>query len=132
MLKINVSCLNSLRNQEFPDALASIFTVLESDVIVEEYVIECLEIAKAERKKLGLLKSKRKGHPLSKTLRELNYNRQDYISSFRGRINYSLKSPIETERKAAKVLHAWLNRYSEYLSSPRIHEQNTLDRKSVV
>lgn len=126
MFKINISGLSNLRNQEFPDALASIITILESDVVTEEYVLECLNVAKAKRDKLGLLKSRRKGHPLSATLRELNYNRHDYLLSFKGKINYGLKSPIETERKAAKVLNVWLDRYNEHLSSAKIHEQNTL------
>lgn len=94
--------------------------------MTEEYVAACFENAKAHKNKLGYLKNMKVKHHLSRIIRELNSDRQDYFLSLKGRVTYNLRSPNETERQGAKVLSLWLEGYREYLSIPRIHEQNLL------
>ena len=126
MEKINLSFLNRLRNQEFPDVFRAICSVLERDEITETYLVDNLEKVKAKKEGLGLLKNMKRKHPITKTIREMTISRHDYLLSLRGKITYGLKSPIAEERNAANVLDAWLDRYLEYLKLPRTTEQNTL------
>ena len=68
MEKINLSFLNRLRNQEFPDVFRAICSVLERDEITETYLVDNLEKVKAKKEGLGLLKNmkrKQKTTPLS-------------------------------------------------------------------
>ncbi len=126
MRKLNISYLIRLRNQEFPEAYGTICSILERTEMTEEYVAACFENAKAHKNKLGYLKNMKVKHHLSRIIRELNNDRQDYFLSLKGRVTYNLRSPNETERQGAKVLSLWLEGYREYLSIPRIHEQNLL------
>lgn len=115
-----------LRNQEFPDVFRAICSVLERDEISETYLAEFLEIAKAKKDELGLLKNMKMKHPITKTIGNLTRDRYDYLLSFRGRITNGLRSPLEAEREGAEVLAMWLDRYRAYFKLPRTSEQNTL------
>lgn len=126
MKKLNISYLIRLRNQQFPEAYGTICSILERNEITEEYVTACFENVKAQRQKLGFLQNMKVKHHLSGTISELNNDRQDYFLSLKGRVASNLRSPNETERKAAKVLDLWLEGYREFLSTPRILEQNLL------
>ena len=126
MHKLNVSYLNRLRNQEFPDVFRAICSVLERDEISETYLVDFLEKAKSKMNSLGLLKNMRMKHPITRTITQLTRDRHAYLLSLKGKITYGLKSPIIEERNAANVLDAWLDRYREYLKQPRTSEQNNL------
>lgn len=123
---MNISYLNKLRNQTFPVAYASILSTLEESVITEEYLTECLELANAKQDELGFLENKRAKHPLTKIISELIKDRHDYFLSLKGSVTNALKSPIQANREAAKLLAAWLERYQEYLKTPRMYEQTNL------
>lgn len=126
MRKINLSSLNRLRNQEFPDVFRAICSVLERDEITETYLADFLEKAKAKRGGLGLLKNMMRKHPITKPINDMTEDRHNYLMSITGKITAGLKSPLANERKAAQVLDVWLQRYSANLKKPRTTEQNTL------
>lgn len=126
MDKLNISYLNRMRNQEFPDVFRAICSVLERDEITETYLADFLDKAKAKKDGLGLLKNMMRKHPITKTIRDMTLDRHDYLSSLTGKITAGLKSPLADERKAAQVLDVWLERYSAYLKLPKTTEQNTL------
>ena len=126
MKELHLSHMMRLKNQEFPEAFLTICSILERTELNEPYLAACLDLAKVEFNKLGLLKNRRRKHPLSRTLRELIFERHDYFSALRGRVTFCLKSPDAKERQAARVLHFWLEGYSELLSRPRMKQQNLL------
>ena len=126
MKTINLSYLVRLKNQEFPEVFGTICSILERGDITEQYLVECLEIAKAKQDGLKFLKNMRTKHPLTKTIDQLTRDRHDYLLSLRGKATYGLKSPLATERNAANLLVVWLGRYHEYLKVPKTHEQSLL------
>lgn len=126
MYKLKISYLSKLRNQKFPEAFDNICTFLERGEITEDYLAACLNNVKAKKGELILLRNKRMKHPLTRTMSELNSARQDYLLSLRSTITNSFRSPYADERNAAKVLDIWLDGHREYLSKPRIHDQNRL------
>lgn len=124
--KLSISYLGKLTNQKFPAAYASILTTMEESVITEDYLKECLEVAKAKQDELGFLGNMRSKHPLTKVISEMNSSRHAYLLSLRGSANNALKSPFDDERKAGMVLVAWLEKYHQQLTAPRIYEQHNL------
>ena len=68
--KISISYLGKLKNEKFPAAYASILRTMEGSVITEEYLTECLEVAKAKQDELGFLGNMRGKHPLTEVIRE--------------------------------------------------------------
>ncbi|MDD2476558.1 MAG: DUF6261 family protein [Dysgonamonadaceae bacterium] len=126
MYKINLYYITKLKNQEFPAAYEMICSMLEEEELTVEDVAESYENVKAHIDKLHFLQNMKLQHPLTRTIRRLADQRNDYLRSLKGRVVSALTSPVETERKAAEVLNLWLHGYREYLSRARIHEQNVL------
>ena len=124
--RLSLSYLGELRNQEFPDAYASICRKLEGCVITEEYVTECLELAIAKQGELGLLKNMRAKHLLTTTISELSKDRQDYFRLLNATVKNAFRSPFEEDRKAAKLLDLWLDRYREFIYKPKMSHQHNL------
>ena len=126
MYKVNFYYFTKLKNQEFQAAYMRISSMLDGKELTVEDVAESYENVKAHIGKLNFLKDMRLKHPLTETIRHFADQRNDYLRSLKGRVASALTSPVETERKAAKVLNLWLHGYREYLSRARINEQNAL------
>ena len=120
------SHLMQLRNQEIRAAYDEILLVFEDKEITIEYVAEAFDDAKAESKKLVILRNLNKKHHLTKTIRELTLNRFDYFTVITDTVKTALKSPKAAERAAAKILSEWLEPYKKSLQRPLIAVQTTL------
>lgn len=121
-----VSHLTKLSNQEFPVAHEMLSEILDEDEITVEYVAKALASVKLHNPKLVILRNMNRKHHLSKNINNLKVLRNNYFSSLTGKVTSALKTPNETEQKAAEVIDAWLEAYREPLSRARIVQQTSL------
>jgi hypothetical protein len=122
----NASHMMQLRNQEVKSSFDEVLRSLDKEEIIVEYVSETLEDAKAESKKLVVLRNMTRKHHLTKTIREQTSDRYGYFTVITDTVKAELKSPFEDERSAAKVLNEWLEPYRKSLSKPLLGVQTTL------
>ncbi len=113
----NVSVLTRLRNQEFPDAINTIYSLLEEEEIEVVYIKECYAVLKAQLPKLNTLRNNKLIHPLTEVIVEEKALRFDYLQVMRSKVNLALRSPIVKEREAAKRLKLWLHGHRLYYTS---------------
>ena len=129
MDKINVYYLNRLVNQEFPSAFKEIISRLEGEEFSVEDVQQAFDYLKTQVGELKDIKSNTALHPLTKVIRNSTDERHQHLLSLKGRVLYSLKSPMASERQAADVLYTWLNRERDSLSSKNaVRQTQTVDR----
>ena len=115
--------LSKLRNQEFKVAFERICSRLEGEEFAVEDVMQAYGSATAYINELKLLKSEHRPHRLSKQIASDRDQRQESLLSLKGRVTYFLKSPVTSEREAAKLLDFWLNGFGKSYSMPSINKQ---------
>lgn len=124
MRKCNIYLMNRLINQEFPRAYRKIVSrLVNSDFEVED-VQQSFDTLSARVADLDFVKSNLTLHELSEPIAELRNIRHQHLLSLKGRVKYSLKSPFEAERTAAKTLNIWLKRERDYLTFKNIERQS--------
>lgn len=124
-----LSYLRKLRNHEFAEAYELIcdnLTVDGLDETADSNVIQALERVEDYARELPFLKNLKRKHHITPRMDEYKKARHQYLLSFRGRINYYMKSPIESERATANLLNIWLSGYQEFFSGATIHSQSRL------
>lgn len=123
--------LAKFSNQKFKIAFERICSRLEekSEEFTVDDVTQSFESATAYIDKLQILRPDKKGaHRLSKTIVEKRDSRHQSLLSLKGRVAYFLKSPVDSELKAALELNSWLNKFSKDLSRPSLEDQSEMVR----
>ncbi|MDD4730119.1 MAG: DUF6261 family protein [Dysgonamonadaceae bacterium] len=126
MKHFNFGFLWGLRNDEFPEVYNQLSSVIEVESVEDVNVKAFLEGVISHLDEVDLVMKMRNPHPLTEVLDNQIRLRKDYLVSLRGKVNASLKSPIETERKAAKVLLRWINKHCKNIYTPSINVYNRM------
>ena len=126
MKKSLLPYLAQFSNEEFKMSFELVCSRLEGEVFSVEDVQQAYEDATAYISELKVLRADSGPHLLTASIAQKRDLRHDYLSSFKGRVTYFLKSPIAGERNAAQLLSTWLTRFSKSYSSPSILKQTEM------
>ena len=124
MVKVNISGLNRLINQEFPQAYRLIVSRLEEEEFEVADVQKAFEGVVAQNVELNKVKNKLAKHDLTRIITSLKETRHEHLVSLKGRVTYSMKSHSNDEREAAIILNAWLDREHDFLTRKSIQFQS--------
>lgn len=123
MKKTNIFGMNRLINHDFTNAYALIVSQLDGEEFAVDDVQKAYEAIEAHDAKLIFIKSGQTKHDRTEVIAGLRDMRHQHLLSLRGRVSYSMRSPIAGEREAASVLFKWLEKEQQFLRSRSILKQ---------